>query len=203
MLMPKNGCILFNSREARRREEKRKRERNRKKKCAWGVWGQREVAGVRWKHITHPRVPMTSRCSPPSALPMVRVPHRRRAHAATRQRVQNPGDSYTLWARWERPRVSLAGAGLALSLAALRGCCTISGALLQALGIPLRGPLCWAMSPLLLWISFPLPGEGPSAGLLCTVEDGSHCISDQRLFPHTQSLSSLHPLVQGLCEPGS
>ena len=67
--------------EAKRRKEKRKKEIG-KEVC--GGWWQGEVTGVRWKHVTHPRVPTTPRCSPPSALLLVRVPHRCRGHTATR-----------------------------------------------------------------------------------------------------------------------
>lgn len=92
--------------EAKRKKEKKERHRER---SVWGDGGDRErVTGVRWKHITLPRVPTTSCCSPPNGLlggdgPLSPWPCRHMPKS-----IESHGLIHAL-GRWERPRASLAG----------------------------------------------------------------------------------------------
>ena len=132
-------------------------------------------------------------------------PHHHPPHATPPHRTPKSrelcGLIYTS-GRWERPRVSPAGAGLALSPAALRVHCIISGALGQGLGILWGAPVMGHVTPSAVDKLAP-PVRTPRLGSSAQWRMGGHCASDQRRFQHTQSLSSPRPLVEGLCEPGS
>lgn len=66
------------------------------------------MTGVRWKHITHLRVPTTSHCSLPSGLLGGDGPLSPRPRHHTLNSIESYGLIDTL-GRWERPRASLAG----------------------------------------------------------------------------------------------
>lgn len=59
----KRGLMQLMVKEAKRRKEERKKKEMEKEVCM----GQGDSAKARWKHITHQRVPSTSRCSLPGS----------------------------------------------------------------------------------------------------------------------------------------
>lgn len=105
------------------------------------------MTGVRWKHVTHLRIPETFCYSSPSALLGVEGSPLLQPHSASPKSIEFHGLIYI--GRWEGLHVSLAGASFTLSLATLRVCCVIFGGLVQGLETPFGGPLMGHDTPLL------------------------------------------------------
>ena len=137
--------------------------------------------GVGWKPITHLRVPTTSPCSPPSALPVVRVPRGRRGHAATcchtpkgaefrglMHTLGQVGTPTCLSCRGWLDTVACDTEGLLHHL-----WCSAAGS-----GGPCAGPC----HPLLLWMSFLAPGRTPQLGS-AQLEDGQALHLCPQAFP--------------------
>lgn len=134
-----------------------------RKKCAWGVRGQGEWQGLNGRISPIQRSQWCLVAPLHLVFLVVRVSccgHAMPPHATRHQGVWNSVDKYTLWARWECPCASLSGSQFDTVPCNSEGLFHHTAVLWCRVWGPLWGPFWWAVSPHLVWMSFPL-GEGP------------------------------------------